>query len=340
MTVFTHGVMQVRQVSVESESIVRSLHRPEHGKIAGIYFLKAHYWYFTNHFLEACTKHVVSKRVLRPQCPVTWSLPLLKNLTIGGVLFNIMTPQELLQGGELSFGGQRGSVQLHVLLLGEIKMIRLLINSHVKSSRALAHLMQSLHLHLAFGEHECYVVEGGHFEQGDYVTSKEGNVTTIKCPHNSVDWTALIAVHDLFRGESGHWFYMHDTTRVGPRFFEFLGGIDLTALNSARISQAPGQSMNIGAYSQAAIDSFSDFLLSKKNACEAEIMKFKMCDYREGHIFVHDPTNIMLGDGACRTSGPTDYYGTGTLRIVEYYASIDLYKMKANWGQGTWTLSN
>ena len=38
-------------------------------------------------------------------------------------------------------------------------------------------------------------------------------------------------------------------------------------------------------------------------------------------------------------TGPTDYYGTGTMRIVEYYPNLDIYKIKANWGVGPWTLN-
>ncbi len=33
-------------------------------------------------------------------------------------------------------------------------------------------------------------------------------------------------------------------------------------------------------------------------------------------------------------------YSTGTMRIVEYYSNIDLYKIKANWGQGNMILNN
>ena len=35
------------------------------------------------------------------------------------VLFHIVACQELLQGNELSFGEQRGGVELHVFIVGE-----------------------------------------------------------------------------------------------------------------------------------------------------------------------------------------------------------------------------
>jgi hypothetical protein len=71
-------------------------------------------------------------------------------------------------------------------------------------------------------------------------------------------------------------------------------------------------------------------------------MEFKSIDYNEDYIFNNDNNNILLDnhDVYNNYTGPTDYYKTGTLRIVEYYSNLDLYKMKANWGQGTWTLKN
>ena len=69
-------------------------------------------------------------------------------------------------------------------------------------------------------------------------------------------------------------------------------------------------------------------------------MEFKS-NNSEDYIFDNDANNIILEDyrGYISTE-PTDYYNTGTMRIIEYYPNLDLYKMKANWGQGTWTLNN
>ena len=108
-------------------------------------------------------------------------------------------------------------------------------------------------------------------------------------------------------------------------------------------------SMNIGIYSQKIINDFKSFLLTKKNTNENECMKFKSVDYNEDYIFNNDKNNIVLNNyniyDSCNSCNrthaePTDYYNTGTMRIVEYYPHLDLYKIKANWGQGTWTLNN
>ena len=69
-------------------------------------------------------------------------------------------------------------------------------------------------------------------------------------------------------------------------------------------------------------------------------MEFKSINICEDYIFNNDTNNKLLNnyDGWIYTD-PTDYYNTGTMRIVEYYPNLDLYKIKANWGQGTWTLN-
>jgi hypothetical protein len=54
----------------------------------------------------------------------------------------------------------------------------------------------------------------------------------------------------------------------------------------------------------------------------------------EDFIFKNDQNNIILENyNSWSYTGPIDYYNTGTLRIVEYYPNIDLYKIKANWVQ-------
>jgi hypothetical protein len=70
-------------------------------------------------------------------------------------------------------------------------------------------------------------------------------------------------------------------------------------------------------------------------------MNYKSVDFNEDYIFNNDTNNKVLNNyNGLIYTGPTDYYNTGTLRRVEYYPNLDLYKMKANWGQGTWTLNN
>jgi hypothetical protein len=50
----------------------------------------------------------------------------------------------------------------------------------------------------------------------------------------------------------------------------------------------------------------------------------------EDYLFNKNPNNKKL-IGVPTISEPTDFYGTGILRIVKYYETIDLYKIQANW---------
>ena len=97
-------------------------------------------------------------------------------------------------------------------------------------------------------------------------------------------------------------------------------------------------SMNMGIYSSNIIQQFKPFLMTKKCTKEEDCMKFKE-QGTEDYIFNHDPNNRILHNyNGWKYTGPTDYYRTGTMRIVEHYPNLDIYKIKANWGQGIWTL--
>jgi len=165
-------------------------------------------------------------------------------------------------------------------------------------------------------------------------------MTYIKCNHNSIDFTGLIILLELYNQNINEYYlYLHDTCKIGPKFYDKLKALDLTNVTTIKINRS--FSMNIGIYSQNIINKFKNFLLSKKNKDEKMCMKFKSVNYCEDYIFNNDPNNIILENyNGHNYTGPFDYYGTGTMRIVEYYPNLDLYKIKANYGQGSWTLNN
>ena len=118
-----------------------------------------------------------------------------------------------------------------------------------------------------------------------------------------------------------------------------LKSIDMSNITSLKINKS--FSMNMDIYSQKIINQFKDFLLTKKNTDENICMEFKSINYNEDYIFNNDNNNIVLDNhDQYIYYGPIDYYGTGILRRIEYYSNLDLYKIKANWGQGQWTLNN
>ena len=125
---------------------------------------------------------------------------------------------------------------------------------------------------------------------------------------------------------------------ITEKFYNKLKSIDLTNVSSIKINKS--FSMNIGIYSQNIINKFKYFLLTVKNTDDNKCMDFKLGKW-EDYIFNNDVNNTILDNyDGWNYTGPTDYYNTGTMRIVEYYPNLDLYKIKANWGQGTWTLNN
>lgn len=221
--------------------------------------------------------------------------------------------------------------------------MKIVINSHTKSNIALQHLLDSLKEN-DINYCEVIVVIGGHYDLNNYEITKEENITYIRANHNSIDFTGLITLLELYSDTNEYYLYLHDTCKVGKNFYDKIKSIDLTNVSSLKINRR--FSMNIGIYSQKIINKFNNFLLSKKNTNENECMKFKSINFNEDYIFKNDPNNKLLDD-YCGwkytgpvSSGPTNYYNTGTIRMIEYYPSLDLYKMKANWGQGTWTLNN
>lgn len=227
--------------------------------------------------------------------------------------------------------------------------MKIVINSHIKSTIALEHLLESMRLYQEFDHFEIIIVVGGFYENPNYQINKNKNITYIYCNHNSIDFTGLIALLELYSENTNEYYlYLHDTCKVGEQFFNKISSIDLNNVSSVKINK--WFSMNMGIYSQNIINQFSDFLLSRKNNDENTCMDFKKSGlYYEDHIFKNDPNNIILDnfegcyyDGPF--TGPTDYYNTGVMRIVEYYPNLDLYKIKANWSNvfktGIVTLDN
>jgi hypothetical protein len=220
--------------------------------------------------------------------------------------------------------------------------MKIVINSHIKSNLALEHLLESLKNNDITCEIIIFI--GGYYDKLDYeiIDDIDRNIKYIYCNHNSIDFTGLIGLVELYyENVDEYYVYLHDTCRVGENFYNKIKSIDLTNVSSIKINKH--FSMNIGIYSQKIINKFKDFLLSKKNTDENKCMEFKSINYNEDYIFNNDENNILLDNYnsyGLNYTGPTDYYNTGTMRIVEYYPNIDLYKIKANWGQGTWTLNN
>ena len=221
--------------------------------------------------------------------------------------------------------------------------MKIVINSHIKGAIALNHLLESINYVRENNDkdkkYDIIIVIGGYYSLEKYEIEKQDNITIIKCNHNSIDFTGLIALLELFfNNKDEYYFYLHDTCKIGINFFKKLESINLTNVSSVKIHRHT--SMNIGIYSQQIINNYKDFLLSKKNTDENKCTEFKVNSH-EDHIFNTDGNNIIFEnyDGYIH-SVPFDYYFTGTMRKVEYYPNLDLYKIKANYGQIPWIKEN
>lgn len=210
----------------------------------------------------------------------------------------------------------------------------IVINSHINSAIALNHLLHSLKEKEEFTSHKFIIAIGGYYELEQPDIVDEGNIKYIKCNHNSIDFTGLITIMEMYESDVDNMYlYLHDTCKVGNQFFSKLKSIEqMTIISSMKIKHS--RSMNIGIYSQKLINSFKPFLLSMKNMSKEREIEFKTRWNSEDHIFNNDPYNFVLNNyNEHQFTGPMDYYGTGTQRIVEYYPNLDLYKIKANYGQ-------
>jgi len=222
--------------------------------------------------------------------------------------------------------------------------MKILINSHNKSQKALDALFQSMKKCENFKNFEIIVCIGGHYELENYITEKQENITYIKCPHNSIDFTALITVMELYGNmPNTNYLYIHDTCTVGPNFFINVENIERTYTNITTLKLAPYYAMNIGVYSSEVLAHNKQFLLNQKNTDEAKVQHFKIKGVdNEDSIFIRDiNSRVIYEKGLTKATGPLDCYGTGVMRIVLYYESLDLYKIKANWERKpTYELNN
>jgi hypothetical protein len=202
----------------------------------------------------------------------------------------------------------------------------LLITSHKNNAPALEHLFESLVHCEGIDRVNVIAVVGGY---DTFSIGTRGPFTLVQVPHNSIDFTGLLAVLDTPELHHESYFYMHDTTRAGPRFVQRV--MDLPDTTQSASFRFP--SMNIGLYSHTLLEDSKNLLETFRNTNESRAQDAKRrCVEMEDCIFRSNATHQFLSTGPPLVQGePRDYYGSGVPRRVEYYPSMDLYKIKANW---------
>lgn len=137
-----------------------------------------------------------------------------------------------------------------------------------------------------------------------------------------------------------HWFYLNCTSRCGPRFKELVEkGFDPEADATLAGPYIPVNNRGTGGRAINDLCMYRhDYLMSQK----AEIMSQNdmtvlqsICEY-EGLLYALAPKQAQYPNIDYKTEWPPkDIYGTGTGRITEYFAAIDWYRYKKNWGHLT-----
>lgn len=146
--------------------------------------------------------------------------------------------------------------------------------------------------------------------------------------HNSIDFTGLVSVLEL---EMAHpwWFLLHDTTRVGPNFYNYLKNFELTGETIPISKHGVHPGGNMGLYSWEYLMNNTEAVLGFKNHNE-DVHKFKtkLVQHEDG-LFKH--AHRALNTRGPKYGPPEDRYGTGMPRLEEHFEELDLYKIKANW---------
>ena len=204
----------------------------------------------------------------------------------------------------------------------------IIINSKDFHDRATSTIIESI-------PHDIVVIVVSHglfnFKQcGD-------NIFNLVVPHNSIDYTGLIAILEhkeiVQRYISDIIFYTHNTAKFGSKFFELFEPCGNKSLTSY-------PSMNIGTYNYSDLIKIEEEVKKFKSSnfpSDAELNKLKInCIKHEDFLFkLLNVKNWYCDKNKILLNGPSDVYNTGTLRITEYYSQVDFYKYKANWGQKT-----
>lgn len=167
----------------------------------------------------------------------------------------------------------------------------------------------------------------------DNITLIKNNIINLVVPHNSIDFTGIIAIleNDFLQEKlvNSIIFYTHATTEFGPDFFNLF-----KPQSTQMLTRKP--SMNIGTYEYNKLQSIKSFILNLKSSdypSHEEILELKLNAIKQEDIIftILKVDNVYCEKNKIKIKNPSDVYNTGTQRITEYYTTLDFYKFKANW---------
>jgi hypothetical protein len=223
--------------------------------------------------------------------------------------------------------------------------VKFLINSTLQNQPILSRLIHSLHKNHILPE-DILVVFGN---SSHIYIQKNPDYYELGVTHNSIDFTALIAVIEHVYSLVDHgfslpdyWFYLHDTCEVGETFYQKL----FTCTHSFTNDVKPltyKKSMNIGLYKYLFLLNHKDRILkmrSSNHPRQEEVQHWKRAGVSYEDFIFHISSSsfsysfIPSSQPHDRTSvsAPSIIYpNSSVLRITEYFQELDFYKYKANW---------
>jgi hypothetical protein len=169
----------------------------------------------------------------------------------------------------------------------------------------------------------------GGYETISRQTTSDG-VHAVLTDHNSFDFGPLITISEL-KLKADYWFLIHDTSWVGEGFYKKLLNVPLISSNISL--QRNGMSMNIGLYQADYINRNADILAAYKNK---DYTQDGLTRAKNHAVLTEDilfDKRSFLNRSPVITHGPMNIYSKSVLRVVEEYSDIEIFKIKANWGQ-------
>ena len=213
---------------------------------------------------------------------------------------------------------------------GEAPEAKVIVNSQ-QSDVAREFLLKSLLEHRV---NDCadiiFVVGGANSTYDRRGHGQMRNIRWVSVDYNAIDFNGLVWASETL-GEKDWFLYVHDTVQFGQKICGILQG-----LSYATKRMLPIVSMNMGTYLVRDLqrDEIRAKLVEFKDSRKPIAVKKKEGVHEEDIIFNMLAAPAIGGNDTQNVvAGPSDIYGTGTQRRTEYYANLDLYKFKANWGQ-------
>ena len=204
--------------------------------------------------------------------------------------------------------------------------IKFAISSHINYVESTESKLINSLLNSGVNVNDIYTFIGGYDVSSGY-NKLDGETHRFSVPHNSMDFTGLISVIELDI-ESDFWFLIHDTCYVGGNFYNTIKNFNYE--NVDYVALTFDTSMNMGSYRWSYIQEKKEQILTYKNIDDNDLQSFKKRLIDEEDVFIKPKTHSYCKDNR-KTEGPYDYYKNNTQRIIEYFPTIDLFKIKANW---------